>query len=520
MALKTGEVVQMSELGKRGRVYLVGAGPGDPGLITVRGRELIERCDVLVYDYLVSDRIRRWTRPGCEMIYVGKQPHFHALPQEEISQLLVSKAAEGLTVVRLKGGDPFVFGRGGEELKVLQDAGVEHEVVPGVTAALAAAAYTGLPLTHREYSSSLCLLTGHENPDKHEMRVDFAQVARMDGTLCIYMGVGQSPRISAQLMEGGMPRATAAVVVEWATTPRQRTFRTTLEGLPATIADNGVHSPALIFIGDATASMAAESWFERRPLFGKRIVVTRASSRAGALAARFTDLGAEVLELPLIATNHDVDPAVAEDIFSEIASYRWIVFTSAHGVNGFFEAFYRKWKDARHFGPMKIACVGSATAAEVARHNFEVDLIPEQAVAEDLVREMVASGDIEHERVLVVTGNRNRDVVAKSLEEAGAIIDLFPVYRTEFVKLGDDPAAADFRQRGADALIFASSSAVESMCSQPEAFKLDSEARRPAFVAFGPITAETLKAKGLPVNLIAPEATADALVSVVVDFLG
>lgn len=510
----------MSEDSACGVVYLVGAGPGDPGLVTVRGRELIGRCDVLVYDYLVSSQIRRWARADCELIYVGKQPHFHSLPQEEICELLVRKAREGKAVVRLKGGDPFIFGRGGEELRALEQAGVEHEIVPGVTAALAAAAYTGLPLTHRDYSSSLCFLTGHENPEKHQMRVDFEKFAAIGGTLCIYMGVGQSPRIAAELMAGGMEGATPAVVVEWATTARQRTFRTTVEGLAGTIADNEIHSPALIFVGESTATSASTGWFERRPLFGRRIVVTRASDRTGVLGGRLMELGAEVLEMPLISIEYGYDQGVADDIFAELGSYRWVVFTSAAGVNGFFEAFYAKWSDVRHFGPMKIACVGAATAAEVARQHFEVDLVPPQAVAEDLVRELVATGDIEHERILVVTGNRNREVLVKSLEEAGGIVDQFPVYRSDFVELGDDPVAADFRAVGADAIVFSSSSAVESMCSQPAAFKLGESARKPAFVAFGPITAEALKSKGLPVNLVAPEASIDALVSALQGFWG
>lgn len=508
----------MGDGGVCGMVYLVGAGPGDPGLLTVRGRELIGRCEVLVYDYLVSSQIRRWARPDCELIYVGKQPHFHSLPQEEICELLVRKAQQGKTVVRLKGGDPFIFGRGGEELQALEEAGVAHEVVPGVTAALAAAAYIGLPLTHRDHSSSLCFLTGHENPEKHSMRVDFEKFAGVGGTLCIYMGVGQSPRIAGELMAGGLSGSTPVVVVEWATTARQRCFKTTVEALAGTISDNGVHSPALIFIGNSTAAVAGRGWFERRPLFGRRIVITRATDSAGVLAARLTDLGAEVLELPLISIEHGYDQGVADDVFAELGSYRWVVFTSAQGVKGFFKAFYAKWKDVRHFGPMKIACVGAATAAEVARHHFEVDLVPAQAVAEDLARELVATGDIEHERVLVVTGNRNREVVVKSIEEAGAIVDQFPVYRTEFAQLGDDPAAADFRKAGADALVFSSSSAVESMCSQPAAFKLGEDARKPAFVAFGPVTAEALKSKGLPVNLVAPEASVDALVAALVKF--
>lgn len=503
----------MSKGRANGIVYLVGAGPGDPGLVTVRGRELISRCDVLVYDYLVSSEIRRWVRPDCELIYVGKQPHFHALPQEEISALLVRKAREGKSVVRLKGGDPFIFGRGGEELQALWDAGLAHEIVPGVTAALAAAAYIGLPLTHRDHSSSLCFLTGHENPEKGQMRVDFRKLATAGGTLCIYMGVGQSQRISSELVAGGMEAGTPAVVVEWATTARQRCFQTTVGTLAETIVANDVHSPALIFVGDSTAVVAGRGWFEKRPLFGRRIVVTRASEGAGVLAGRLAELGAEVLELPLIAVSQEYDPEVAADVFSELATYRWGVFTSPQGVKGFFKAYFDKWKDLRHIGPMKIACVGEATAAEVTRYHLEVDLIPQKAVAEDLVSELIAAGDIENERVLVVTGNRNRDVVVQSLEQARAIIDQFPVYRTDLVRLGDDPAAAEFRRYGADAVVFCSSSAVESMCSQPEMFKLEPDARRPAFVAFGPITATTLKDKGLPVDLVAPEPSIDSLIN-------
>jgi uroporphyrinogen III methyltransferase/synthase len=498
------------------QVYLVGAGPGDPALVTLRARDLIARCDVLVYDRLVNPELREWVKAGCELLYVGKDPHVHAIPQEEIEDLIVARARAGKVVVRLKGGDPFIFGRGGEEARRLAQDGIAFEIVPGVTAALAAAACAGIPLTHRDFASSLCFITGHENPEKHEFRVDFKKFGALGGTLCLYMAMGQLERIVADLRAGGMAADTPAAVVQWATTPRQRTLFAKLAELPAAVTKAGLGAPAVIVIGPAVTAATGIGWFESRPLFGRRIVVARAKEQAGELRQKFEELGAEVLELPLIRIIPEVDAAVATDVFAELATYEWAVFTSPNGVRGFFDELLRRHRDLRVLGPVKFACVGAATAREIERYHLEVDVVPAISTANDLATALLAHSSLENLRMLVVTGNRNRDDLVKRLETEGrAIVDIFPVYRTELTDLAAEPAVQLFREGGADALAFTSSSMVESFTKQAKNLQLAPGARRPLACAIGPQTAEALRACGLKVDVEAPEHSLDGLVEAV-----
>ncbi|WP_309387691.1 uroporphyrinogen-III C-methyltransferase [Cerasicoccus frondis] len=497
-----------------GTVYLVGAGPGDTGLVTVRAKELIERCDALVYDYLANPDLLKWTKVGCEKIYVGKRSGFHAIPQEEIEQILLKRAKQGDMVVRLKGGDPFVFGRGGEEAETLVKDGISYEIVPGVTAALASAAYAGIPLTHREYSSSVAFLTGHEDPEKHEMHVRFEEFAKVGGTLCIYMGMGHLGEIVDRLVAAGLAKDTPVAIVQWATTPRQRSLVSTLENVVAAKEEAGLSSPAVVVIGSVATLSDKIGWFEQRPLFGKRVVVTRSREQASELSAALTSLGAEVLELPLIEIAED-EESTGDEIWPTLGSYRWIVFTSPNGVKYFFEKFHRKFADIRAFGGMRIACIGETTAKAVREQRLAVDLIPEEAVAENLAEELLRAETLENETVLVVTGNRNRDVLVEKLEEAQAIVDTFPVYRTELTDLESHPAAMRFREVGADAITFASSSAVDGFVQQAKNLQPDAEARRPKGVAIGPKTAERMRQIGLPVDRLAKQASIEGLVKAV-----
>jgi len=497
-----------------GKVYLVGAGPGDPGLVTLRAQALISQCDSLVYDYLASPELHRWTKPGCEKIYVGKQKGFHAIPQEEIEAILVERARRGEMVVRLKGGDPFIFGRGGEEAETLMRDGVAFEIVPAVTAALASAAYAGIPLTHREYSSSVCFLTGHEDPDKHEMHVDFEAFSKVGGTLCIYMGMGHLGEIAAKLMAGGRSPATPVGIVQWASTPRQRSLRTTLKEAAADKETAGLSSPAVVIVGEVAPMMERISWFENRPLFGRRIVVTRSREQASDLSAALAALGAETLELPLIEVSED-EGSTGEDIWPSLGSYQWIFFTSPNGVKYFFEKFYRRFDDLRCFGGMRIACVGETTAAAVREQRLAVDVIPDEAVSDALAEAVIREENLEHQAVLVVTGNRNRETLVDQLEEAKAIVDVFPVYQTALTDLSRQPSAERFRQVGADAITFASSSAVDSFVRQAEHLQPGEGARRPKGVAIGPRTAERMRELGLPVDRMAKEASIKGLVEAV-----
>lgn len=485
----------------KGKVYLIGAGPGDPGLVTVRARQLIEIADVIVYDYLANPKLLDWARDDVERIYVGKSAGRHSIPQDEIEEILVEQANKGKQVVRLKGGDPFVFGRGGEEIDELQIDKIPFEIVPGVTAALASAAYAGIPLSHRDYSSAITFLTGHENPEKHTLSIDFKAYAKTNGTLCLYMGVGQLSRITNELKEGGMSAETPVAIIEWATLNRQRSVYGTLDTIVADLKASGLGAPAMIIIGEVVAHRTKTEWFEGRELFGKRFVVTRAREQAGQLTQMLEKKGAEVIELPFIEVKQEFDAARLSEILAGIAVYEWVIFTSANGVKTFFELFYKAFDDIRCLGPMRIAAVGAATARAIEAHKLKVDFVPKQANAEALAKELIENEGMESVQVLVVTGNQNREELVTKLETEGrAIVDVLPLYKTRKTDLLKNDAAARFRQEGADAILFTSSSTVHSFIDQSAAFELEEGARRPVLGSIGPMTSKTLTEKKLPIG--------------------
>jgi uroporphyrinogen III methyltransferase/synthase len=500
-----------------GIVYLVGAGPGDLGLLTFRARELIASADVLVYDYLIHPELLGWCRTDCEKIYVGKRPHLHALPQEKIEKLLVTRARAGKRVVRLKGGDPFVFGRGGEEARRLAMDKIPFEVVPGVTAALAAGAYAGIPLTQRNTSSAVILLTGHEDPEKHELQIDWRSYGGLkNATLAIYMGMGHLTHILKELVAGGLPPGTPAAAVQWASLGRQHSVAGTADTLADLVEKEKLSSPAIVFVGDVVRDRATIDWFERLPLFGCRVALTRTREQTSVLRGRLEALGAEVLELPLIQVSKKIDPVACADIFAELGGYDWLVFTSANGVKYFFDEFFLKFTDVRSLGFIRIACVGETTAMALTALRLHADLIPPTATAEALADELVATGSLDSAKVLVITGNLNRPTLVKKLEAARAIVDTLAVYKTEKSDLSDDPGVEDFRQRGADAILFASSSAVDSFAAQAAALQLAEGARQPLAGSIGPQTSEAMKKAGLTVDFSAKTPAIDDLVQALV----
>jgi uroporphyrinogen III methyltransferase/synthase len=500
-------------MSQQGKVYLIGAGPGDPGLVTVRARELIELADVIVYDYLANPKLLEWIKDGAETIYVGKSAGRHSIPQDEIEEILVENAKKGKQVVRLKGGDPFVFGRGGEEIQELEIDKIPYEIVPGVTAALATAAYAGIPLSHRDYSSAITFLTGHENPEKHTLSINFSDYGQTKGTLCIYMGIGQLPRIIKELKAGGMSGAMPVAIIEWATLNRQRSVFATLDSIVADLEASGLGAPAMIVIGEVVAHRAKAEWFEGRPLFGKRIVVTRAREQAGELSKMLADQGAEVIELPFISVEQHFDGQRVSEVLAGIAVYEWVIFTSANGVKNFFDLFYKAYDDIRCLGPMRIAAVGAATAREIEKHKLKVDLVPQKANADALASELIENEGVESVQLLVVTGNQNRESLVQRLETEGrAIVDTLPLYKTSKADLSKDPAAERFRQEGADAVLFTSSSTVKSFVEQHAALTLEEGARRPAFGSIGPLTTKALQELKLPVAFEATQASLEHFV--------
>ncbi len=505
---------------KSGIVYLIGAGPGNPDLLTVRARQLIESAEVLVYDYLVHPAFTYLLRPDCERICVGKRAGFHSKSQAEIQEILLAKAGEGKRVARLKGGDPFLFGRGGEEAAALAAAGIAFEVVPGITAAMGAAAYSGTPLTARNTNATLIFVTGHEDPEKPDTTVDWESLPKRNATLCIYMGVGNLDRIATRLLDGGFDKDTAVSCVEWATMGHQRVCRGKLGTISKEARAFGLKAPAIIIVGETAAMGENLSWFEKKPLQGRRFVVTRSQGQASELSSKLEKLGAEVIGLPLISISRNIDPQTMKDVFAEIASYDWLVFSSPNGVRYFFEAFFETFEDIRSLGFLRIAAVGKSTAREIRKFYVTTDLIPDEANADSLADALIKTDSMDSAKILVVAGNLGRDTLIDRLEEARAIVDRFEVYKTEATDLSEHPASKMFREQGADGILFTSSSGVRSFVDQAKFLQLEKDALRPKTLSIGKITSAAMKELGLPVDLQAKEASLDSLVEGVVNRFG
>jgi uroporphyrinogen III methyltransferase/synthase len=476
-------------------VYLVGAGPGDPGLLTLRGAEVLQRAGVVVYDRLVASGLLDLAPADAERVYVGKAPGRNEMSQDEINALLVERGRAGQAVVRLKGGDPFVFGRGGEEAEALADGGVPFEVVPGVTSAIGAPAYAGIPVTHRGASTHFTVVTGHEDPTKASTDVDWDALAGAGGTIVILMGAGRIAEIADRLLAGGLSPDTPVAAVRNGTRADQRTVRATL----ATVAAAGVQAPAAIVVGEVARLDLA--WFESRPLFGRSVVVTRAREQASELRRRLEALGAEVVELPAITIE-----AVDFDV-PDLDRYRWLVFTSANGVGAFFDrGLAPAGLDARALAGRRVAAIGPGTAAALAERGVRADLLPERFVAESLLEAFPPSptGD---ERVLLARAEQARDVLPAGLAERGYAVDVLPVYRT--VTGSPDAAVLERVRRGdADAITFTSSSTVTNLCDQLG----EVPAPQPLVVSIGPVTSKTALERGLRVDVEAAEHTIEGLI--------
>jgi uroporphyrinogen III methyltransferase/synthase len=493
-----------------GICYLVGAGPGDPGLLTLRGKECIELADVVVYDYLSNADFLRYAKPEAEKIYVGKKAKDHTLTQEGINKLIVEKAREGKVVTRLKGGDPVLFGRGAEEAQELVDAGIAFEIVPGVTSAIAGPAYAGIPVTHRSHCSQLTIFTGHEDPTKPESSLDYAKIAQADGTKVMLMGVERIADIATKLVEHGANPSTPVALTRWATTGRQKTIEGTLSTIAKVIADTGFKAPAVCVIGSVVLERDKLNWFENRPLFGQRIVVTRTRQQAGGLSKQLTQLGADVIEIPTIRIEPPKDLKAFGQLVMDAHTYDWLIFTSPNGVDRFFEMFYKLYDDARSIGGVKIAAVGPGTADKIKSYHLAVDLLPEKFVAEGLVKAFKEKESVENQTVLWVKAEQTREVIANELTGMRAIVDEAVAYRT-VPEDTDNEALQRFKDEGAHVITFTSSSTVEHFLDLkaplPEGIKIAS---------IGPITSDTLKKRGLRVDIEAKEHTIPGLVAAIV----
>ncbi|HMJ92108.1 MAG TPA: uroporphyrinogen-III C-methyltransferase [Candidatus Acidoferrum sp.] len=499
---------------KKGMVYLVGAGPGDAGLLTLRGAELLGRADVVVYDALVNSDLLRLAPKTAEIIFGGKRASEHAIPQDELNALLISRARDGKTVVRLKGGDPYVFGRGGEEAEQLALEKIGFEVVPGVSSFTAAPSYAGIPLTHREHSSAFTVITGHEDPEK-DASIDWTQVAKMPGTKIVMMATQRMGDLSQRLIAGGMSADTPVAMVSWGTTGQQRTIEGTLVTIGDVVTRENFRPPSLAVIGEVVRLRKKLNWFEHRPLFGQRIVVTRTRNQASELSRQLIERGAEVIEVPTIRIEAPDDKQSFVEALAAIGEYEWVIFTSPNGVAQFFEYFFKSFDDIRAIGGLRIAAVGPATAAKVAEYHLKVDLMPEEFVSSKIAAAFVKYQDIENVRMLLLRAQVANRELPESLEALGAILDDVAVYKT--VPETEDPygAAARLLAEGADWITFASASSVENFHARFNLSEFVKKFSRVRFASIGPETSKAINSLGLTAATEANPHTIEGMVKAI-----
>ena len=500
----------MANESDKGLVYLVGAGPGDPGLITTKGLRCIETADILIYDYLAAKAFLSHASPDCECLYVGKKGGDHTLSQDGINQLIVDKARAGKIVTRLKGGDPFIFGRGGEEAEILVAAGIPFEVVPGVTSAIAGPAYAGIPLTHRQFTSTVAFVTGHEDPTKDESNIDWSALASGIGTLVFFMGVKNLPHIVDRLSENGRPSDTPVALVRWGTTSRHKTVVGTLKNIVDRAKVAAIKAPALIVVGEVVTLRDTLQWFEKRPLLGKRIVVTRARSQASDLVQALSDLGAECMECPTIDVVEPDNWQPLDDAIAGIKKYQWLVFTSVNGVQFFFQRLFGQGLDARALGHLKTAAIGPSTAKRLLDYGITTDILPETYQAESVV-EAFADIPVQRQNILLPRAKEARAVLPEELKRMGADVDEIIAYQTLQATVGQSDLLDALRDRKIDMVTFTSSSTVrnfKSLLPDKEAPNLMSGV---TVACIGPITADTAKSLGFKTDLVAEEFTIDGL---------
>ena len=483
-------------------VYLVGAGPGDPELITLKAKRLLETADVVLYDHLANPGLLTLAPASAELIYVGKKKSDHALSQEQICELLVARARSGRNVVRLKGGDPFMFGRGGEEAEALADAGVPFEVVPGVTSPLGIAAYTGVPLTHRDHASVVTFITGHD-----VMNIDWGKVGTSE-TLVIFMGLSQFDEIAARIVAAGRLASTPAMAVRWGTRPDQEVVTGTLATLPELIRERGLKPPATIVVGAVIALREKLSWFEKLPLFGQRVVVTRAKDQANALSTPLRQLGADVVELPTIEIQPAADYGPLDAAIARLGDYDWLIFTSVNGVRYFLDRLDAGASDLRAIRG-KLCAVGSATREALERFHLKVDVVAEEYVAEGLLR-AVSGYDLTGAKVLIARAAVGRDVLPDELRRRGALVDVAEAYRTGTPADLAARASAALRT-SADWITFTSSSTAANLIAAGGAALLNSA----RVASIGPVTSATLREAGVTVTVEARPHTVPGLVAAI-----
>jgi len=498
----------------KGRVYIIGAGPGDQGLITLRGVQCIREADVIIYDHLVSPEILRHAGEKTRLIYAGKQGGDHTLSQWEINNLLVAEAGQGAIVARLKGGDPFIFGRGGEEAEVLREAGIPFEVVPGISSAVAVPAYAGIPLTHRNHTVSVAFVTGHEDPAKGKSDLDWPTLAGI-GTLVILMGVKNLPAIAENLIRNGKDAATPAALIRWGTTPDQETLTGTLGDIAQKAEERRFSPPSIFVVGGVVGLRETLNWFETKPLFGRGIVITRPEAQTEELSEPLRARGARVIHFPVIRIAPPESWEELDGAIDRLESYRWIIFTSANGVAFFFRRLRERGRDIRDLKGIRVATIGPATASAVETLGIRVDLVPEEFISEGVVKAF-AGEDLRGRRVLLPRAEQARDVIPEGLAKMGADVDVATAYRT----VRSDRNAAELEsflaEEKVDVITFTSPSTVANFLGimGPD-FHLPSKVR---IACIGPVTETAARRAGLPVDILQERYTIPGLVEALTEY--
>ena len=500
---------------KKGKVYLIGAGPGDPGLLTIKAKEILEKADCIVYDRLINSTFLSYRNEEAELIYVGKKPDRHTYKQEEINNILIKKAGEGKIVVRLKGGDPFVFGRGGEEGIALFEETIPFEVVPGITSAISVPAFAGIPVTHRGYNAAFTIITGHEDPTKENSSVDWKRLASGNDLLVILMGVGRLEKIATSLIEGGKDKNTPVAIIKEGTKSSQKTITGNLASISKKAKEENITPPAIIVIGENVNLREKLTWIEKKPLFSKNIVVTRARAQASKLTSLLESYGANVIEFPVIKIK---PPSSFEEIDREIESinkYKWIIFTSQNGVKAFMERLYISGKDVRILGGIKICAIGRETGKELKKSGIIADYVPEKFIGEELVKNFPSFPP--GTEILIPRAKIARETIPEKLKKSGAKVTVLTAYETVM----EENKGEDLKNisKDIDVITFTSSSTVTNFIEKIHKLNINKEDfSNTVFAAIGPVTAKTAEKHGLKIEIMAEEYTIKGLVEAILDY--
>ncbi|MDY7032035.1 MAG: uroporphyrinogen-III C-methyltransferase [Thermodesulfobacteriota bacterium] len=502
---------------KNGKVYLIGAGPGDPGLMTLKGIKCIENADVVVYDYLANPELLEYAREGAEFIYVGKKGGDHTFSQTQINAMIMEMAKQGNVIARLKGGDPFIFGRGGEEAEELAAEGIAFEVVPGVTSAVSVPAYSGIPLTHRDFTSDVAFVTGHEDPLKNRSSIAWDKISTGIGTLVFLMGVKNLPNIVENLMKNGRDPKTPVALIRWGTTAKQETLTGDLETIVRLAEKNSFTPPAIAVVGEVVKLRERLSWFETKPLFGKKIIVTRARSQASELSHLLREYGADPIEFPTIEILPPESFDALDEAIDHLERYDWLILTSVNGVKYFLERLRNRERDIRDLKGIKICTIGPRTADELEKLGIMIDFVPEEYRAESIIEGLKERG-IRGKKILLPRAEEAREVLPEEIRNSGGRVDVVTAYRTVRPLERRDTVKKLFQEGSIHVITFTSSSTVKNFVEMFEKQEILPLLKKVTTASIGPITAETAASLGIKTHIMPQEYTIPALTEAIVEY--